>query len=135
MVVWKCTLIKYQAFKVMLMWHLSAILNCENLLFSGRLFYYKNILFWSAKASFSRLSLTAGICFDHCLFVTLFLNFVVHVFVLSMFFLNTWLKHFKLKHLCGMMIFCKMTIYIPFILFKSNRVWFENYNSEISFVS
>ena len=28
-----------------------------------------------------------------------------------------------------------MTIYIPFILFKSNQVWFENYKSGIFFVS
>ena len=28
-----------------------------------------------------------------------------------------------------------MTIYIQFILFKSNRVWFEKYKSEIYFVS
>ena len=31
--------------------------------------------------------------------------------------------------------YCKITIYISFILFKSNRVRFEKYKSEISFVS
>ena len=31
--------------------------------------------------------------------------------------------------------YCTMTIYIPLILFKSNRVWFEKYKSGISFVS
>ena len=31
--------------------------------------------------------------------------------------------------------YCAMTFYIPFKLFKSNRVWFEKYRSGISFVS
>ena len=31
--------------------------------------------------------------------------------------------------------YCALAIYIPFILFKSNRVWFGKYKSGISFVS
>ena len=31
--------------------------------------------------------------------------------------------------------YCAMTIYILFILFKLNQVWFEKYKSGISFVS
>ena len=30
------------------------------------------------------------------------------------------------------LFYCAMTIYIPYILFKSNRVWFEKYRSGIS---
>ena len=30
--------------------------------------------------------------------------------------------------------YCTKAIYIAFILFQSNRVWFENYKSGISFV-
>ena len=32
------------------------------------------------------------------------------------------------------LFFCAITNYFPFILFKSNRVWFGKYKSEISFV-
>ena len=33
------------------------------------------------------------------------------------------------------LFYCAMAVYIPFILFKSDRVWFEKYKTGIYFVS
>ena len=38
--------------------------------------------------------------------------------------------HKELRVRSNTFFYCEMTIYIPFMLFKSNHVWFEKYKSE-----
>ena len=63
------------------------------------------------------------------LYIGLYINFLTHLIhkQLSLY-INLYIKN-------STFLYCAMASYIPFILFKPYRVWFEKYKPGISFVS